>query len=99
MLGGFAAHRWTVEPRDVETLLPLLGERPLRANLKDQRLLDAWLHMQEALKLLDAAGAPPDVGAHLDLAICRLQDVADSHENMSAVSEGGSSDPSELPGE
>lgn len=29
--------------------------------------------MQSALKLLDESGVSADVGAHLDLAICRLQ--------------------------
>lgn len=30
--------------------------------------------MQDALLLLDSAGAPPDIGAHLDLAIVRLKE-------------------------
>jgi hypothetical protein len=29
--------------------------------------------MQEALRLIDDADAPPQLGAHLDLAICRLR--------------------------
>ena len=35
----------------------------------------ALAHMEEALELLDGCNAPADVGAHLDLAICRLRDV------------------------
>lgn len=35
----------------------------------------AMANMKAALDLLDSAGAPADVGAHLDLAICRLEDV------------------------
>ena len=31
--------------------------------------------MREALDLLDESGAPADVGAHLDMAISRLQKV------------------------
>lgn len=34
--------------------------------------------MRQALSVLDKTEAPPDIGAHLDLAICRLEDaVAD----------------------
>jgi hypothetical protein len=40
------------------------------------RLSQALNLMQEALQLLDKAKAPAHVGAHLDLAICRLQEVA-----------------------
>ena len=38
-------------------------------------LQSAMARMREALDLLDSAGAPANVGAHLDLAICRLRDV------------------------
>jgi hypothetical protein len=31
--------------------------------------------MEEALRLLDEADCSADVGAHLDLAICRLKDM------------------------
>jgi hypothetical protein len=31
--------------------------------------------MEEALALLDRGDVAPDVGAHLDLAICRLRDI------------------------
>ena len=35
--------------------------------------------MEQAIALLDAHGAPPDVGAHLDLAIHRLKNwIADA---------------------
>lgn len=39
-----------------------------------ERLQKALMHMQCALQLLDDAGASADVGAHLDLAICRLSE-------------------------
>jgi hypothetical protein len=38
-------------------------------------LEQALSHMEAALDSLDAADAPADVGAHLDLAICRLREV------------------------
>lgn len=33
--------------------------------------------MKTALQLLDEGRAPPDIGAHLDLAICRLSETLD----------------------
>ena len=38
-------------------------------------LSHALAHMQDALKLLDEAKAPEDIGAYLDLAIARLTEV------------------------
>ena len=39
-------------------------------------LLEAALRqMERALELLDQAGAPAHIGAHLDLAICELRDT------------------------
>ena len=35
----------------------------------------ALVHMEEALKLLDRCEGATDVGAYLDLAICRLRDA------------------------
>lgn len=37
-------------------------------------LLNALAHMEAALHLLDDADSPADIGAHLDLAICRAKD-------------------------
>lgn len=37
--------------------------------------------MRSALELLDQANAPADLGAHLDLAICRLETVLDTPHN------------------
>lgn len=37
------------------------------------RVLEALTAMKLALRLLDEVDAPPDIGAHLDLAICRLE--------------------------
>jgi hypothetical protein len=38
------------------------------------RLCQALSLMQDALQLIDEAKAPAQLGAHLDLAICRIQD-------------------------
>ncbi len=38
------------------------------------KLAEAMVLMQRALRLLDSAQAPADIGAHLDLAIIRLGD-------------------------
>jgi hypothetical protein len=40
----------------------------------------ALSYMEVALELLDGAGAPADIGAHLDLALCRLREVLASTE-------------------
>jgi hypothetical protein len=34
--------------------------------------------VREAIRLLDAAGAPSDIAAHLDLAVARLDTLADA---------------------
>lgn len=39
------------------------------------KLDKALTHMTSALQLLDDAGAPANIGAHLDMAVCRLKDV------------------------
>jgi len=41
----------------------------------DREGIAALTHMEEALVLLDGCGDGSDVGAHLDLAICRLRDL------------------------
>jgi hypothetical protein len=38
------------------------------------RLSQALSLMQDALQLIDEAQAPAQLGAHLDLSICRVQD-------------------------
>lgn len=48
------------------------SEEPLSACCFGQALL----HMEEALRILDEAVAPSDIGAHLDLAMCRLRQIA-----------------------
>lgn len=48
----------------------LMGARPLRRDLQQ-----AMAHVVAALDLLDGCDAPADIGAHLDLARCRLDDV------------------------
>ena len=44
-------------------------------NPPETKMADAMALMQQALRLLDDAGAPADIGAHLDLAIVRLGDA------------------------
>ena len=34
--------------------------------------------VREAIQLLDAAGAPSDIAAHLDLAVARLEQLTDA---------------------
>jgi hypothetical protein len=34
--------------------------------------------VREAIQLLDAAGAPSDIAAHLDLAVARLEELTDA---------------------
>ena len=41
--------------------------------LGDDMLREAMTFMESALELLDRAGAPAHIGAHLDLAICELR--------------------------
>lgn len=43
--------------------------------LMPEELQTALAKMQDAIDLLDIAGAPADVGAHLDLAISRLKEI------------------------
>jgi hypothetical protein len=42
---------------------------------REQQLRNALSLMRNALQLLDESECPADVGAHLDLAICRLSDL------------------------
>ena len=51
---------------------------PIGAVMIDDSISRALCLMQQALELLDQAAAPPDVGAHLDLAIQRLRDAMDT---------------------
>ena len=44
-------------------------------NQPGEALGGALSYMEAALKLLDKCDAPADIGAHLDMAICRLRDV------------------------
>ena len=47
------------------------------------QLTDALQLMQRALSLIDEADGPDDVGAHLDLAIARLNEWIESGESNS----------------
>lgn len=48
-----------------------MGSDP--APIAQEALREPLAFMQSALALLDRAGAPVHIGAHLDLAICELQ--------------------------
>ena len=43
--------------------------------------------MEAALGILDEHGAPADIGAHLDLAICRLRAAIGSHDAVVSTNE------------
>lgn len=44
----------------------------------------ALIHMEEALHILDAAGAPGHIGARLDHALCDLREVIGNAKSKSA---------------
>lgn len=50
----------------------MAGEVPGTYN---QDLIGALQHLEAALVLLDGSGAPAQIGAHVDLAICQLRDT------------------------
>ena len=53
-------------------------------------MIETWQsaleHLRLALEKLDHGHAPPEIGAHVDIAICRLQDalvqIASAHNNI-----------------
>lgn len=45
---------------------------------RDCALVQALGHLQQAIELLDNAGAPPNIAAHLDLAVHQLAVVIQS---------------------
>lgn len=47
-------------------------QNKLRGSSQRMLLAEALGQLQKALELLDEADAPADIGAHVDLAICRL---------------------------
>lgn len=47
---------------------------------RDGALVKALKHLQEAIELLDNAGAPPNIAAHLDLAAHQLGAVIQSDD-------------------
>jgi hypothetical protein len=58
-----------------------MGEPKLKERDRAEQLAEALHLMKEALALLDLAGAPSDVGAHLDLAIDRLSETMAQRQN------------------
>jgi hypothetical protein len=44
-------------------------------------LEQALSYVQSALQILDSSQAPADIAAHLDLAMCRLQDFLGQHSS------------------
>lgn len=53
-------------------LEPMLTHKSFQTD--QEKLQNALLCMDAALQLLDDANAPAHIGAHLDMAICRLKD-------------------------
>ena len=45
---------------------------------------EALSRMEEALELIDRCDGTAEIGAHLDLAICRLRDLIAKHARRSA---------------
>jgi len=66
-----------------------VNEVPSSAHLKLKQALHS---MEAALQLLDEADAPADLGAHLDMAICRLNELLPAPSRRSRISEAGSQD-------
>ena len=50
---------------------------PVKQAESSEWLADALCMMRNALHLLDQAGAPSDIGGHLDLAIVRLGKIVE----------------------
>ena len=50
---------------------------------RETQLAEALQLMQRALSLIDKAGGPDDIGAHLDLAITRLNEWIESRQSRS----------------
>jgi hypothetical protein len=57
---------------------------------RGEALQKALSYMEVALELLDGAEAPAEIGAHLDLALCRLREVVGDAEGQIS---GASADP------
>lgn len=56
---------------------------------REEALGTALGHLQAALELLDGAEASPQIGAHVDLAICQLQELIVSETNEPKVASRG----------
>lgn len=54
---------------------------PVKQANSSELMTDAMQLMRDALRLLDQASAPADVGAHLDLAIERLAPYLHADDN------------------
>jgi hypothetical protein len=52
--------------------------------IREEALEEALAHLRTALELLDRAKAPGHIGAHVDLAMCQLQDEIGSDSGTSA---------------
>lgn len=50
-----------------------------------QALSDAATHLRAALELLDRVGAPAQIGAHVDLAICQLDEVLVERDRLTLL--------------
>lgn len=49
-----------------------------KSRTRDAMVARALQQMESALQLIDEAAVPGDIGAHLDLAVCRLKEVMPS---------------------
>jgi hypothetical protein len=63
----------------------------VRGEEEKARLLKASEYVRSAITILDTAGAPEDIAAHLDLAAERIRDLMGDHSRRS----NGSDDDSE----
>lgn len=77
---GLANEGWTAgiltlerTPHTMDARSSIVGQASFSTN--KEKLEKALICMEAALHLLDDADAPADIGAHLDLSICRLQEI------------------------
>lgn len=52
--------------------MPVFGGRGAHV----RALKEAKASLKEALAILDEINAPPDIGAHIDRAICRIDEIS-----------------------
>lgn len=66
-----------------------MGAKVQEDPIRQQMLRDALKLLQSALELLDRAGAPAQIGAHLDLALHQLgAALAPKHDAITRIPHG-----------